>query len=976
MSFESAYQTVKQLVADFSANEKFYLSPKYQEAEVRKDFIDKFFIALGWDVHHDEQKNPYEQEVKVEKGVVMSGAQKRADYSFSLAPNFRDAKFFVEAKKPSHDLYNADYYFQTVRYGWHKATPLVVLTDFEEFHILDCRSGPDISTVLSCKLKYFHYSEYVDDEKFAEIYWLFSRESVANNSLEKFAETLSKPRGKAVAQTLFPYGKHRTIDEDFLNEIENKREILAKAFKNNDETLTSEELTEATQRTIDRLVFIRFLEDKLIEPDHYMHEFGENRNPWIDFISLCRRLDGKYNGIVFKRSFIDDNKFKGPVDSEFLTVCQDLCHLNSRFLFNEIPIHILGSIYERFLGKVVHATDHRVKIEEKPEVRKAGGVYYTPKYIVDYIVRNTVGKLIDGKTPEQISRLRFADIACGSGSFLIGVLDCLLYYHNKYYQLNPDRAKKDGCHYKDGLWVLNIKQKQNILRNNIYGVDIDAQAVEVTQLSLSLKMLEDETTATANEMQVLLHEKILPDMSKNIICGNSLIGTDILSQNNFDREEERKLNPMDFEGAFPEVMRNGGFDAIVGNPPYRTLQLGKKQESESKEVVAYYLSHYPASSLYKINLFALFIDRAICVLKNKGLFSYIVPNAIYSAYYYKDLRKLALKNGGFEIIADLRYKVFKDAEIGGNAVFVYSKNNNIITTSVFSAESMEVFLHPIIEKTSSNSYLKNENYNLTFAKELQIITDKIKELKTIPLGSMTKIYQGIITGDNKKYISDKPINSKWQKIIKGRDINRFELLFDNNYVYYSPKDLWSNTDINMFKVEEKIISRQTSDRLIATIDTEQYFSLDSTHVIHLTTQNISLKYLLGIYNSSLINYLYQNSVKESGRVFAQVKVVNIKPLPIKEINFQNKTEKNQHDKMVRMVEQILDAKKQLRIAKTDKDKAYYQRRSTELDAQIDNLVYELYGLTEDEIMLIEGMKKGKKAKVSTNEQSNLDFSES
>ncbi|MDX9773997.1 MAG: type I restriction enzyme HsdR N-terminal domain-containing protein [Bacteroidales bacterium] len=269
MSFEEAYSQIIVLVDQFKASEKYFLSNAYQEAEVRKDFIDKFFITLGWDVRHESQTNPYEQEVKVERGVQVSGAQKRADYSFSLAPNFRDPKFFVEAKKPSRDLTNKDYYFQSVRYGWHKTTPLVILTDFEEFHLLDCRFSPDINSILSRLVKKYHYSDYADIEKFAEIYWLFSHEAVLNNSLEKFADELPKPKGKAYQKALFAFEKHLTIDDAFLEEIDGIRVTLAKAFKKNDDSLNSEELTEATQRTIDRLVFIRFLEDKLIEPEHY-----------------------------------------------------------------------------------------------------------------------------------------------------------------------------------------------------------------------------------------------------------------------------------------------------------------------------------------------------------------------------------------------------------------------------------------------------------------------------------------------------------------------------------------------------------------------------------------------------------------------------------------------------------------------------------------------------------------------------------
>lgn len=169
LAFEHACEKVSKLAARFQANEGRYLSPNYQEAEVRKDFIDKFFIALGWDVNHDEQTNPYEQEVKVEP-TVSAGGQRRADYAFHLAPNYRDVRFFVEAKKPHGDIATADNYFQTIRYGWNTETPLAVLTDFKQFHVLDCRYKPDIATTLHRHIAKYHYNEYFDRKKFAEIY--------------------------------------------------------------------------------------------------------------------------------------------------------------------------------------------------------------------------------------------------------------------------------------------------------------------------------------------------------------------------------------------------------------------------------------------------------------------------------------------------------------------------------------------------------------------------------------------------------------------------------------------------------------------------------------------------------------------------------------------------------------------------------------------------------------------------------------
>ena len=321
------------------------------------------------------------------------------------------------------------------------------------------------------------------------------------------------------------------VDEVFLAELDGYRESLAKGFKKSNQELDGEELTEAVQRTIDRLVFIRFLEDKLIE-EKEIANLIDRQMAWELFVGYCKRLEPKYNGLIFKPHRIDNKDFNPPDEEVFQEICNGLAGRESPYNFAQIPISILGSIYERFLGKVVHATDKRVKVEEKPEVRKAGGVYYTPDYIVRYIVKETVGKLIEGKTPEEISKMAFADIACGSGSFLIEVYDLLLKYHERYYAEHPDKAKKSDLENREGRKVLSLKKRQEILVNNIYGVDIDYQATEVTQLSLYLKLLEDVTTNDAYQFS-LLKEKILPNLSKNIVCGNSLIGRDIMEAISF-----------------------------------------------------------------------------------------------------------------------------------------------------------------------------------------------------------------------------------------------------------------------------------------------------------------------------------------------------------------------------------------------------------------------------------------------------------
>lgn len=589
---QSSLRLVHQLVSDFKAQEAAYLAPEYQESQVRQDFIDKFLTALGWDVTHQKQKNPYEQEVKIENKVKTPGSQRRADYAFFIVPNYRDVKFFVEAKKPSRNLANPDDYYQTIRYGWNQGTPIAVLTDFEELHVLDCRFKPDMKSALDRRLNIFRYTDYSDEEKFSHVFHLFGRDAVAAGSIEKYVADLPKPRGKGATQII--RGGYQPVDEAFLVALDGYRETLARSFKINNPELDGEELTEAVQRTLDRLVFIRFLEDKQIEEEEIRHFKANHTLPtqrtskakgrgggvgssvWIQFISLCRRLEPKYNGLIFKpHRILDGGEFNPPDDDQFAVICDELANPSSPYDFDKIPISILGSIYERFLGKVVSATEKRAKVIEKPEVRKAGGVYYTPQYIVRYIVKETVGKLIEGKTPEEIASMSFADIACGSGSFLLEIFDTLLQYHTRYYNDHPGKAKKGTVETRDGRLALSLRKRQQILTGNIYGVDIDFQATEVTQLSLYLKLLEDVTLNEAFQFS-LLKEKILPDMKQNIVCGNSLIEPDIEAQTSLFHPTlveggVDSLKPMRFTDAFPEVMKKGGFDAIVGNPPYVTV---------------------------------------------------------------------------------------------------------------------------------------------------------------------------------------------------------------------------------------------------------------------------------------------------------------------------------------------------------------------------------------------------------------------
>ncbi|MFZ4591340.1 MAG: Eco57I restriction-modification methylase domain-containing protein, partial [Ignavibacteria bacterium] len=956
------------------------------------------------------------QEVKVEKGVSVGKAQKRADYAFYINPEYRQPKFFCEAKKPNRSLKNADDYFQTIRYGWNANTPIAVLTDFEEFHVLDCRFKPNINQVLSNpNHKSYIYTDFTDPEKFKEIYYLFSRNDVANNSLEKYADSFAKIKGKQ--KTAFK-STIQAIDDDFLEYIDEVRETLAKAFKKNDAKLSSEELTEATQRTIDRIVFIRFLEDKLIEPEYYISEFGKKGNAWTEFISVCRKLDAKYNGIVFKKHFIDEQNFQGPEQSTFKKICDEMSYLNSPYDFNAIPIHILGSIYERFLGKVVNATAQRVKVEEKPEVRKAGGVYYTPKYIVDYIVENTVGKIIIDKTPTEISKLRFADIACGSGSFLIGVFETLLKYHTEYYQLHTEQAKKEGCINKDGQWILSIKQKQNILLNNIYGVDIDNQAVEVTQLSLALKMLEDESTATANEMQVLFHEKILPDLSKNIVCGNSLIGTDILQGKMFPTEEERKLNPMDFETTFPEVFRNGGFDAIVGNPPYVRIQTLNEYAVEQ---VKYFNNYYSNIVSDSYDLYLLFIYKGFEHLNSKGILGFITPHKFFTALMGKKLREYLMQNKSLERIIDFSTnQIFEGATTYTCLLFLGKSKNMTIEYKKFPLGSQYSDLYGKDFEIINIAKLNTSQWNFSNNQTSDIL-DKIASHSLIFENITSKMFKGSSTGNDEIFLLElleereesnlyfsKVLNANveienklMKKFIYGEDIKRYYVSFQNIYLLYPyeiengayrlleksiiekkyPKaynylstnrtlllnrkvDLTSSTfykysaarSLNEYQkskimIPDMLVSNRVSIDLVG-----DFFHGPAMHSIVFNENVADYKelYFLGVLNSKIFWYYISNtSTALRGNAY-RLTPEYLKGFCFPHIDFNNETEKQTHDKIVSLVDQMLESKKQLQTSKTDKDKTYWERKCEQLDHAIDSEVYKLYALTPEEIKIVEG----------------------
>ncbi|GHT11937.1 hypothetical protein FACS1894170_06140 [Planctomycetales bacterium] len=653
-------ETLRQLVDQFRDNFVQYKSSEYDESNTRTDFIDKFFELLGWDVRNTQGFSEQYRDVVREDRVQIDNRPKAPDYSFRIG-GYR--KFFVEAKKPSVNIHDdIAPAFQIRRYGYTAKLPLSILTDFEEFAVYDTRIKPvKTDKASTARIFYCKFDEYFSpaacgggQTNFDFICSIFSKEAILKGSFDRYIASTRNKKGTS------------EVDKDLLALIEDWRLILARNLAKQNPGLDMYHLNGAVQRIIDRILFLRIAEDRRIERYENLLRAGTTKNVYGELQKLFEFADDKYNAGLFRH---EDWLDKIIVPDKILTeIVTGLYYPESPYEFSVLPIEILGSIYERFLGKTIRLTpSHNVAVEEKPEVRKAGGVYYTPQYIVDYIIENTIGRklaaracpaLMDSKTTGQVPLLTILDPACGSGSFLVRAYTFLLNHCLSYYTdaKNIKKALQKGMIYEAGLktYRLSIDEKQRILLNSIYGVDIDPIAVEVTKLSLYLKLLEHETDES---QPALFSRKLLPNLDANIRCGNSLIENDFYIGKQlslFDDDALRKINAFDWHKEFPHIFKTGGFDFVIGNPPYTYMIADDIQE---------YFSKMYKHQDYQKDLYLIFLERYLKLLEPGGTFGVIVSNTWLLSLTYKKIRQYLTSCYRWHKILHLPDKVFKDAVV-------------------------------------------------------------------------------------------------------------------------------------------------------------------------------------------------------------------------------------------------------------------------------------------------------------------------
>jgi hypothetical protein len=1031
-SFESFEKELNRLVESFGKRIVELKHPSYVEAQLRDDFLNPFFRALGWDMENRAGLIQKHREVEIESRTEIAGRKKRADYLFRTDTHDR---FVCEAKKPAEEL-NAKYAFQTKRYAWNKNLPLAVLSDFEEFKIYVVGGKPHMDEPLVGLWKTWHFRELPLVAR--EIWNLLARDNVAAGSIGQLLESLPKTAvGKGKARQQWLIKPDRSLDADFLNFLdEARRELAADLLKNNDreDLLEGNKLNEAVQHILDRLLFLRICEDRDIDTGVLLvsivetwrrnfdkedegrrahqkplelreeppADFGSSgiRAPkdslWRVIVRHFRALDRRppshvpyFNGNLFKPHLSEEL----IVSDEWLAgFVADLSDDESPYLFAYIAVEILGTIYERFLGKTVRPQGRGVTIEEKPEVRKAGGVYYTPRYIVEYIVKQTVEKLLCEISSPRSSRreeaqtasasgkdwslltsaatakdfekrtlaLRFLDPACGSGSFLLRVFEAVCEHWQQWLTDHPGERKKKWC------WVdaatgdvhLTMSLKRQILTSNVFGVDLDPGAVEVTQLSLYLKMLENENRNTLQRQRELLpddDDPLLPPLENNIKCFNSLIGSDFSMM----AEDLVRVNAQDWDINFPAIIKSGGFDAVVGNPPYVLIEDGEEKK---------YLRRNYESDEGKPDLYKYFLEKSHRLMRNEARFGMIIPASLLKTPAYKSCRAVLLKLTSPKSVVVFNGSVFNQASV--NCIVLITEKG----AASDSVEWIEDDASLPSETSLRAAATKAANLNLSVWRQaadkvfLRPETTKSSWLKkvtenSVPLGSLGSYTLGMQVYHNTVHTkaemeqrishAEKPGKGIWLRESRGTNVTRYQFLEEmKEWVEYGTR-CYHQPGKEFSKGGRIVIREITGETLVcAYTDTEH---MPNKAVIVFRSDTANLKFILGILNSRLIaKFVEATTEKGKQRLFPRISLRSVRTMPIPKIDFSKPADKSRHDKLVLLVDKMLGLMPKLRAATAERERATLQNAVTATDQQIDALVYELYGLTPAEIKLVEG----------------------
>jgi len=867
MTKQEAKSQIAKLIEKYKNLVKTKKVKSFNEAQTRNELIEPLFEFLGWDMRNLENQGEVTTEENVSKG--------RVDLAFRLN---HIPVMFLEAKALRVDLDEWKWAEQAINYSWNKSVTWAILTDFEGIKVFNAEIPPkSLSQNLFFELK---WHEYLD--RFEQL-WLLSKESLEEKRLAEEAEKWGKlTRRKQVGEKLF-------------EDLTNWRAKLTKDFKKNN-NVDEDALDEGVQKVLDRLIFIRTAEDRKIEPNillSILREWetaGKKRSIYKKLTDTFKRFDDDYNSKLFASHALEEWQASDKIIEEIIKGLYQTAD-GYRYDFSAISTDVLGGIYEQYLGYVQEKAQKDDK--SKKSKRKSQGIYYTPKYIVEYLMEQTLGEVLKKAKKKDLPNIKILDPACGSGSFLISAYDKMMEARNEL-------EKQTG-----------LFDKFEILKNNIYGVDLDEQAIEIAQLNLLLRVLSQKTK--------------LPTLSHNIRMGNSLVDGNMEKLELYFENAWREQKAFNWKQEFSEVFDQEGFSVIIGNPPY--VVLGSDHSS-----LEYFKKNYAVSHGGKVNLYKLFLERAIKLLKPNGYLGFICPSNYLSSKDSEKLRKLLLKNTLIEIIEYVESdRVFTGVTQALTTIVVKKqisrKNSSVnLRTKKFGKQ-----------RVLQSDFSKNEN--LAFIPWDNVIKRMRSKSKTF--GNIIEGYQGEINVSTKKdyFISKK--QKDYLPLYRGNQIGRYVIL--ENPAEWSPISIDKRGHYSKDRIVFQEVSNQQQTRRIKAVIIDKNNFCGHTTNYCFTKNSENNFYVLGLLNSNPVNYYFKYFNNTN-----HVPIGEIKNIPIPEANEKQQAE------IAKLAQLMLDLRKELQQATENTDKyARLKMEIEKLDGKIDQIIYRLYELTDEEIATIE-----------------------
>lgn len=705
-----------------------YSQMDYNETEVRNDFVNPLFEILGWDVLNKKKLPQHLREVKHEAAVYVEedgeNRKKKPDYAFHLGT---EVCFFLETKKPSVNIMqNKEAAFQTRRYGWNGNLRASVLSNFTDMIIYDTSIRPNENDEVSTAMvAHYHYTEYV--EKFAEISRFLSYASVVSG---EFFEIFDK-----VTDTF----RKEPFDKYFLAQIKEWRYSLSQDIYNNNSDLDEESLNVFVQRIINRIVFLRICEDRNLE----QYETLKKIKMYSELRRLFDAADKKYNSGLFE--LIDEENIQ-ITDGLLIHIFKELYYPNSCYEFSIVDPYIIGQIYELFLEEKIAISDTRIVVEKKTEIIDSQGVVNTPKNITDIVVGRTLEPLYKYDLFSKWSTYCIADICCGSGNFLLSAYEYILNCYTMYYiEMDKDNALQRGILISkgEGTYTLSFDKKYQILKQNLYGVDIDNLATEVAKFSLLIKLIEDVSVDEIKNHSVSTHGKVLPNLDNNIRNGNSLVDSKYLTYNSHFYEDAKLISQIKLFDWNIEF-KGKKFDAIIGNPPYIKVQNMVHYSESEYQYLKSDISEFKTAKAELLDKYYLFLERGLELLASDGRLGYIIPHKFMLIKAGTVLRKMLSEKRCVETIIHFGTKqVFKGKSTYTCLLFLAKTNHKKFkigfvknSNEYYATNQVELQEYPI-------EYLSTAPWSF-LSEDIVLLLDQVKD-KCQTLEEMSDIFVGLQT---------------------------------------------------------------------------------------------------------------------------------------------------------------------------------------------------------------------------------------